>query len=183
MSPEENTSPKLKPLILQSPEQAKFLWDKISGFSWFLDDFEKANPITFVNTLISPSAIIYEVPGKALFYLTNCIPNFMADVNVAIWDKDIMGPTALELGREGIRLAFEFYQFQRLNGTIFRRNRLAFQYAKRLGFRAEGCRRDFRWHNGKLEDVLILGLLRKEKKKWQVATKQSKRFPQKTSKL
>lgn len=76
----------------------------------------------------------------------------------AVWGRGF----ASEAMRLAVAFAFDELNLHRLGLTVFASNERAIRLYERLGFVREGVRREFLLRDGRAEDLLLYGLLRRE---------------------
>lgn len=113
-----------------------------------------------LSALAAPDAAFWEIPGRALFYLTDIRPKNMAFAHLIIYDKSAL--RSYGLLREMCRGVMDYWDLRRLNALVPGDNRLAVLLGRTLGFRREGCLRKWAMRDGQWTDMIMLGLLRRE---------------------
>ena len=110
----------------------------------------------------APDTMVWEVPGRAVYYITEIIPGHMAFVHLIVYNKDAMRQYGLV--RDLIRTVMDhpMLQLKRVNAFIPASNHKAIWFARTIGFRREACLRQWTMRNGELINMIGLGLLRKE---------------------
>jgi len=146
---------------IPTPEKMREVWEVFLKYAAVFDD-EGRDPHQIWGMLVAPTTMIWEVPGKVLYYFTSIVPGHMACSHVIATHRD--GMRQYDLGRELLRQIMDhpMLKLQRMNAFIGTSNRQAIWFARCIGFRREGILRRWIRRNGQFEDIVTLGLLRKE---------------------
>jgi len=125
------------------------------------DDYSK-NVNAFMQLFYAPTSYFWEIPGKGLFYFTDVIPKHMGFCHLVVYHKDAMRQYGLLKTILKQVMDHPYLQLKRMNAFIPSNNRKAIWLARSLGFRREGLLREWSLRDGRLVDIVALGLLRKE---------------------
>ncbi len=90
--------------------------------------------------------------------------SMVCELGIAIGDKDYWGRG---YGREAVNLlldyGFRYHNLRRVILQVHSRNERAIKAYKACGFVEEGRLREHVWSNGRYDDLVLMGLLRKDK--------------------
>jgi RimJ/RimL family protein N-acetyltransferase len=122
----------------------------------FIPDNQR-NLQAFIQLFLAKDSMFMEVGDfQGVFWFTDIIPGWKANVHVVLWDEAVhhQHASALTFLRE---LAFKL-RLKRINAFIPEHNEAAQKYASRLGFQHEGLIHYGDRYDGKLQDIHVFGL-------------------------
>lgn len=148
--------------VLQlTQEKALELWDKLNGISGLFDDFTTNRPDVFMQSLMSRDSIWLErLDGNGILYLKNVIPGLSASGHLVYWDKRLRGRE--EFTMNVLRWLMKNVPLIKVNLYLPDYAATTRHFAKRCGFKEEGCIRKWSRSRGKLFDVYVYGITREE---------------------
>lgn len=153
--------PKGVHLLELSKEKALELWDKLNGISGLWDDFTVNRPEVFFQKLSSPDSVWLERDdGNGILYLRGVIPGLSASGHVVYWDRKLRGKEEFTL--TVLRWLMNTIPLQKINLYLPDYVQAARSFAKRLGFKEEGCIRRWSYSGGKTFDIYVFGMTREE---------------------
>ncbi|MBL7085873.1 MAG: UDP-4-amino-4,6-dideoxy-N-acetyl-beta-L-altrosamine N-acetyltransferase [Candidatus Cloacimonetes bacterium] len=98
-----------------------------------------------------------------VFYLNNVdIFNKRAYLGIYTNPIKIQNGRGAEIIKSGMELFFKKINFHTLKLEVFEKNKVAFNFYKKIGFEREGILRDYIIRNDKWLNVLILGIIKNE---------------------
>lgn len=163
---------KLHPLLTQivpeeyPAERFQRLWENLSTQEYALDDLVKADPAIFVANFAFPSNLFWEIGDlQGLVCAMGVQARLDAELHFAVWGQ-MKITDLMQAGRSLQEYLFETYALNRLSASIPNQNSNARRLAKLLWFTDEGLRRKAFLSNGNYSDVVLMGLLHSEFKRF-----------------
>lgn len=142
-------------------EKALELWTKLSEISGLWDDFTVNRPDVFFQSLMARDSVWLErTDGNGILYLKHVIPGLSASGHVVYWDKRLRGREKFTMGV--LRWLMQNIPLQKVNLYLPDYAGSARSFAKRCGFKEEGCIRKWSYSGGKTFDVYVYGITRDE---------------------
>lgn len=145
-----------------SIKKLSFMLEKIARSDWAFDDNElRMDPLEAGKYFLDLYDLVFEVGdfGGAILVSRLEIGRF-AELSILLWDRRVM--RQIDAGKEFIRWLMFTFRLNRITAHLTPTNSLAMRFDKKLGFIEEGRVRDVIVRHGKLTDVIILGITRKE---------------------
>lgn len=155
------TAPEGTKILEVTQEKALELWDKLNSISGLWDDFTVNRPDIFFQSLMAPNSVWLErIDGNGILYLKNVIPGLSASGHVVYWDKRLRGREDFTV--DVLRWLMQNIPLQKVNLYLPDYASSARGFAKRCGFKEEGCIRKWSYSGGKTFDVYVYGMTRDE---------------------
>ena len=137
------------------------LWQRLSEIKGMFDDASKDKPGLFVANLQRPDSLWLErLDGNGILYVLDIRRNLSATAHFVYWDKKLTGRE--DFTRECLRWVVERLNLQKINVYLPYFATAAQRFAKRLGFVEEGRIRRWAYADGKLYDIIVLGMTQEE---------------------
>src|SRR3990167_4069476 len=146
-------------LVKLTPSKIEELLAVFGNHSRIFADADR-NKVNYLQILTMPDSIFWEIPKKALFYLTDVRASNMAYAHIIIYHWEAL--RCRELLVNMIKEIFKNLQLRRLNVLVPSDNRRVVLLIRTLGFKREGCLRDWEYRDGRWASMLHFGILRKE---------------------
>jgi len=122
---------------------------------------DRRNVQAIRNLILDPNTLLWEIPGKALFYLTDVVLGNRAYAHLVLYGgRDVR--RCRPLLKAMIKEAFANLHLHRMGALIPTSNRPAVLLARTLGFRREGLLRESEMRDGRWASLLMFGLLDRE---------------------
>ena len=135
------------------------LWQKMRKFdSLFVED-DSRNPEVFVQKFLDPRSVILEI-DEGFMLMKKIVPGLSGEIHFTFFDRKL-SPRA-NLMKECLVWAFLTYNLERVETTVADYARAVRHFAEKMGFKEEGILRNKARHNGRLIDVYIYSILKKE---------------------
>lgn len=144
-----------------TPEKIDSLWQKFSAFPVTADDFTKGSKQVFVDSLLQPNNIFYEIGDELGLASATCVrPNMDALVHLVMFDKRLRGRE--RLFTDILTELFIRCRLHRCTAVVCETQATARKLLVRLGFVQEGVMRQATLRNGEYLDLYVYGLSRVE---------------------
>ena len=148
-------------ILTFSFEKYQELWRKLSSIDGLFDDFHKGREDLFLSLIADKSTLWLERDdGNGILYLTSIIPGLSATAHIVYWDRRLR--TREEFTMNCLRWAMEKLNLQKINLYLPAYAAAARHFAKKLGFKEEGCIRKWSLKNGKPFDIYVYGITHEE---------------------
>ena len=149
-----------KPLVL-TREKIASLWEKFKQFPVMFDDLTKGDYNLYINALMSPNSLFYEIGDEVgIAAATNINLRVDAVVHLIMFDRRLRGREEVIL--EILDDVFTRGRLARVTAAFPANRTTTRKLVERLGFAHEGTLRNGMLIDGLYEDVIIYGLLREE---------------------
>lgn len=137
------------------------LWRQVNKIPALWDDFTANRPQVFFQNLVSRNSIWLERDdGNGILYLLNIVAGLSASGHVVYWDGRLKGREAETI--EALCWVMEEAMLLKVNLYVPDYAHSVRQFARRMGFRQEGCIRRWSFSQGKAFDIYVMGILREE---------------------
>ena len=100
-----------------------------------------------------------------MFYLTNIVPDVMAEFAMVFWDQRMPGERASYMKRV-VQAAFDMFQLERLGAVFPSDIKAQTRFLMKAGWTLEGRLRHSRIIRGEFVDLTVCSVLRDEVEKW-----------------
>lgn len=149
-----------KPLVL-TKEKIASLWERFKQFPMMFDDLTKGNYNLYINALMSPNSLFYEVGDEVgIAAATNINLRVDAVVHLIMFDRRLRGREKIFL--EILDDVFTRGQLARVTAAFPASRSTTRKLVERLGFVHEGTLRKGMLIDGAYDDVIIYGILRED---------------------
>lgn len=142
-------------------EEATAIWDRVRLMDVCFDDFMRGRADAFAARLASPATAAFLYDEFGMVTIENIVPGLSATIHFFAW-KPLQDADMVKVGREAMSYAFETYQLNRITASYPAFNKLAARIGGRIGFKYEGNIRESWMHKGKLYDLYVTGMLRRD---------------------
>ena len=166
--PEGIVNRSIYPMIL-TPRALKEFWERARHHNTLFSADVRGDFKTFLELFLHelPSGDI-ECHGLfwvvddyiGVYYMTDIKPGVDAQVHYSFFDGRHKG--RVNMSRMLLKHAFDEYKFHRLSASIPLYAQPALMFVEKMGFKKEGRKRSFAWHNNQWFDVNLYGILRDE---------------------
>ena len=137
------------------------LWGRLSAIRGMFDDEEKDKPGIFIRNLSRLDSIWLERDdGNGVLYLLDIRRGLSATAHFVYWDRKLSGREKFTMNC--LRWAVELLNLQKVNVYLPHFATAALRFALRLGFQEEGRIRRWAYSQGKLYDIIVLGITQEE---------------------
>ena len=144
-----------------SPERLEWLWETMRKQDYTCDDIGKEDPNYFLTMLFNPLSEHYEWKDDAYFALCNIVNGVGADFHHAVWGEMTMREV-FSVHAALVKHGFDDLNLNRITSYIPSFNTRAIRQAIFAGYKYEGELREIFHKNGKLYNLQIYGLLKRE---------------------
>lgn len=152
-----------RPMVM-TQEKVRWLWAEMNKFRALFSDLTIGSIDNFTNLITLPDSYWLDVinietkKSVGVVYLLNVTSN--PEVHIMFFDR--VFKDKLELSKTLMRFLFATFMFHRITAVtpVIYRNTILF--AKKLGFREEGIRRESILVGGRWLDEVMLGILDSE---------------------
>jgi RimJ/RimL family protein N-acetyltransferase len=145
-----------------NPRKVSELWSIARQNEVLFSDYTAGKVEPFLAILMNPASVWLEIfritddKPVGVAYISNVIPKFDAKGHFAVWDR-IAG------GREEIfwrimEWMFEQYNLRRISAEAPVYQSGVIRFTKKLGFKAEGTKKDGVLHKGKWMPLILFGI-------------------------
>lgn len=166
--PEGVITREIRPMVL-TPKNLKSFWERARLHNTLFSADVRGSFKTFLELFLHelPSGDI-ECHGLfwvvddyvGVYYMTDIKPGVDAQVHYSFFDGRHKG--RVNMSRLLLRHAFDEYKFHRLSATIPMYAQPALAFVEKMGFKLEGRKRSYSYHNGQWFDVKLYGILNNE---------------------
>lgn len=145
------------PLTLES---VKHLWDRSARHRVLFCDQTYGRFDAFLAMMLDKRTIVLAVGDVGIFYATDLIPGYHANVHFFFWDRVTEGRHKLLL--TAMRWGMDTFNLHRVSFDFPRHAYAGLHRAYKIGFRIEGIEREAQLFKGKWHDLLKFAVLRSE---------------------
>ena len=141
-------------------DKLKSIWEKVKEFDLLFSDDMMRDPVVFTRQFLNRDSVVIEV-DEGFILIQNIIVGLRAEVHFCFYDHKMSARK--DMLREGLKWAFEMFQLERVETFVADYARAVRRFLEeRMMFKHEGTLRSRVRHQGKLIDMHIYSILRKE---------------------
>lgn len=136
------------------------VWERIAKLDALFMEPSKEDERLFKELMVQQSTVPFILFEGALAFFNSLIPSHHAFFNGIVWDERLYGRRDVAL--DVLNFGFKVFDLQKVTSGIPADNHMAANYAKSLGFKPEGCIRNFVRRGELVIDFNYFGLTREE---------------------